>query len=288
MRRHALGPCLAPRRRTPRCAKARRSRALTPNWPRPAPVGTLMLRHGAVRLQACEPAGQQARPGMVGLTCCEGGKSHRPKRATHRHQCKRQRSGQRNVLPGQGAPGHLGGRPQQVMPAAPPGAGARYRLPDSDIVLLRCCISLLYQARELWAQDFEFICLTWVELRDSNPWPLACHPQAARPPQSVCAGHRPSACAPVRSDPHRLLYFPAVPASLAGTTPNERLTSQNLPELYRDASQGTRHPDHAACIHQGPGGSPGPATITALPRRRPPHDLNYCSHPGSRRRQRSV
>jgi hypothetical protein len=35
------------------------------------------------------------------------------------------------------------------MPAAPPGAGARPRLPDRDIVLLRCCILLLYKAREL-------------------------------------------------------------------------------------------------------------------------------------------
>jgi len=26
-------------------------------------------------------------------------------------------------------------------------------------VLLRCCILLLYQARERWAQDFEFISL---------------------------------------------------------------------------------------------------------------------------------
>ena len=55
------------------------------------------------------------------------------------------------------------------MPAAPPGAGARYRMSHRDIVLLRCCILLLYQSRELWAQDFEFICLTWVELRGFEP-----------------------------------------------------------------------------------------------------------------------
>jgi hypothetical protein len=36
-------------------------------------------------------------------------------------------------------------------------------------VLPCCCILLLYQARELWAQDFEFICLTWVELRGFEP-----------------------------------------------------------------------------------------------------------------------
>ena len=77
---------------------------------------------------------------------------------------------------------------------------------------------------------------------DSNPWPLACHQQAARPPQYVCAGHRPRKCAPVPSSPHRLRYFPAVPASLPGQAPNKRLTSQNLQELYPCALQGDQHP----------------------------------------------
>ena len=47
--------------------------------------------------------------------------------------------------------------------------GPRSRPGDRYIVPLRCCILLLYQARELWDQDFEFIGLNWVELRDSNP-----------------------------------------------------------------------------------------------------------------------
>jgi hypothetical protein len=63
----------------------------------------------------------------------------------------------------------LGGRLQQVMPAAPPGAGASSRLVDRHIVPLRCCILLLYQSLELWAQDFEFIYLTWLELRGFEP-----------------------------------------------------------------------------------------------------------------------
>ncbi len=63
------------------------------------------------------------------------------------------------------------------MPAAPSGAGARSRLADRHIVLLRCCILLLYQARELWAQDFEFICLNWVELRGFEPL-TSCMPSA--------------------------------------------------------------------------------------------------------------
>jgi hypothetical protein len=45
-----------------------------------------------------------ARPGMAGLTRCAGGKSHPPKDATHRRQCKCQREWERNVLPGQIAP----------------------------------------------------------------------------------------------------------------------------------------------------------------------------------------
>jgi len=75
-----------------------------------------------------------------------------------------------------------------------------------------------------------------------NPWPLACHQQAARPHGSVVAGHRPRACAPVRLDPHRLLYFPAVPVSPAGQAPNERPTSQNLQEPYRGAPQEHQQP----------------------------------------------
>jgi hypothetical protein len=39
----------------------------------------------------------------AGLTRCAGGESHPPKGATQPHQCKCQRSGDRNVLPGQNA-----------------------------------------------------------------------------------------------------------------------------------------------------------------------------------------
>ena len=42
-------------------------------------------------------------------------------------------------------------------------------MPARDIVLPYCCILLLYQPRELRAQDFEFICLNWVELRGFEP-----------------------------------------------------------------------------------------------------------------------
>src|SRR6266550_253720 len=43
----------------------------------------------------------------------------------------------------------LGVRLQQTMPAAPPGARSQLGLMDRYIVLLRCCILLLYQALEL-------------------------------------------------------------------------------------------------------------------------------------------
>src|SRR5260370_23079705 len=45
---------------------------------------------------------------------------------------------------------------------------------------------------------------------DSNPGPLACHQQAARPPASIGAGHRPHRCVEVRRNPGALRYFPAV------------------------------------------------------------------------------
>jgi hypothetical protein len=67
----------------------------------------------------------------------------------------------RKVLPGQGAPSPS----RRAASAGHASNSARCRshsrLVDSYIVLLRCCILLLYQARERWAQDFEFICLTW-------------------------------------------------------------------------------------------------------------------------------
>jgi hypothetical protein len=92
---------------------------------------------------------------------------------------------------------------------------------------------------------------------DSNPGPLACHQQAARPLQYVCAGHRPRKCAPVPSGPHRLRYFLAVPASLPGQAPHERLTSQNRQELYRGAPQGDQHPIAPDECRKAPEAVPG-------------------------------
>jgi hypothetical protein len=122
-----------------------------------------MLRHGAVRLQACEPAGH-GWPDRLHRRQESPAQAHLGPAPV---QVAKARGRQRSSW--SGAPVPSWRRLQQVMQAAPPGAGARSRLPKRGIVLLRCCILLLYQARELWVHDFEFICLTWVELRGFEP-----------------------------------------------------------------------------------------------------------------------
>jgi hypothetical protein len=101
----------------------------------------------------------------------------------------------------------LGVRFQRAVPPAPPGAGARSRLAKRDIVLLRCCILLLYKALGLWAQDFEFICLTWVELRGFEPL-TSCMPSAGSTSTAVRLCRSPSQevrARPVRSAPVAVL-----------------------------------------------------------------------------------
>ena len=68
---------------------------------------------------------------------------------------------ERNVLPGQGILG-----PSWHTPSASHASNSalcrdQITAGRQDIVPLRCCILLLYKARERWAQDFEFICLNW-------------------------------------------------------------------------------------------------------------------------------
>jgi hypothetical protein len=139
---------------------------------------------GAARRPTGSPTRRWPGDGRVGLTPRDGGKSHPPTGATQPHQCKCQGSGQRNVLPGQPTTGPSWCSPQRVMPATPPGAGARSRLSERGIVLLRCCILPLYQALELWAQDFESISLTWVELKGFEPL-TSCMPFLAEPSGDV-------------------------------------------------------------------------------------------------------
>jgi len=59
------------------------------------------------------------------------------------------------------------------------------------------------RARKPDRRLFEFMALNWEwSYGDSNSGPLACHQQAVRPGECVCAGQRPVACAGVRSGLH--------------------------------------------------------------------------------------
>ena len=127
---------------------------------------------------------------MAGLTCCTGGKSHPPKGATQRHQCKCQRRGEGAFFLVRTLRVRLGVRFQRAGPADPPGAGASSRLVGRHMVLLRCCILLLYRAVELRAQDFEFGSLTWVELRGFEPL-TSCMPFLAEPSEGIEVSLRP-------------------------------------------------------------------------------------------------
>jgi len=109
------------------------------------------------------------------------------KRRTQPHLCKCQRSGEGTFFLVRALRTRLGVRLQRVVPAAPPSAGASSRLGDRHMVLRRCCILLLYQALELWAQDFEFASLVWVELRGFEPL-TSCMPFPATLSGDVVSG----------------------------------------------------------------------------------------------------
>jgi hypothetical protein len=158
-------------------------RAVSAPCHRAGAPGAPMLRH-----RRSPPADRTtARESRAGLTHCDGGKSHPPKGTTQPHQCKGQRSGKGTLFLVRALWVRLGIRLQQVMPAIPPCAGTRSQPTDRHIVPLRCCILLLYKARELWAQDFEFISLIWVELRGFEPR-TSCMPFLAEPSGGVEVG----------------------------------------------------------------------------------------------------
>jgi hypothetical protein len=153
---HALGP----RRRITNGARLRRG-ALYPRLAtvlaRPARLCRRPVGH-----RRSPPADRTAaRESRAGPTHCDGGKSHPPKAPRNRTSARVREVGKGTFFLVR-APGvRLGIRLQQVMPAIPPCAGTRSQPTDRHIVPLRCCILLLYRARERWAQDFEFIYLTW-------------------------------------------------------------------------------------------------------------------------------
>jgi hypothetical protein len=167
-----------------------------------------MLRHGAVRLQACESAEQTARPGMTGPTCCTGGKNHLPRCPTHRHQCKWQRSRQKERSSWSERSESVSGCSfsrscQPLRPAPETDPGWRRSTSSCRVAV----ILLLYKAGELWAQVFEFICLTWVELRGFEPL-TSCMPSAGSTSNAVRPCRSPSQevrARPVKSAPVAVL-----------------------------------------------------------------------------------
>jgi len=147
------------------------------------------------------------------LTRCAGGKSHRkPRRRagsarSHNDSAasvtgnneRSSWSASSEPIPGSGL-----SRPGQRASSA--------RRPDPNWCTAR---SLLYFAavqgpRNLGSEiRFYDLDLLW-SYGDSNPWPLACHQQAPRPPECIRAGHRPRASPRVCLGPRRLRYFRAV------------------------------------------------------------------------------
>jgi len=104
--------------------------------------GRTVLRHGAVRLQACEPAEQQPGRAWLALTCCTRGKSHPPNRATHRQQCKCQRSRQGTFFLVRTLRVRPGCRFSRSCQQLRPGTGARSRprtWPSCCCVAVFCC-----------------------------------------------------------------------------------------------------------------------------------------------------
>jgi len=75
----------------------------------------------------------------------------------------------------------------------------------------RCCTLLLYPSPYRGSR-FRIMSLNCGAM-GLEPRPLACKQKATRPVASIAAGHRPGTCTRVRSDPGRLLYFPAVCAT---------------------------------------------------------------------------
>jgi len=147
-------------------------------------------------------------------------------------------------------------------------------------VPLRCCILLLYKARERWAQDFEFIYLNWGGAKGIRTPDLlhaisrqhvhrCLSSQVTVPERAHRSGQVRTGCCTFA------LYQSARPTR----PPNERLTSQNLQELYRGASRGSQHPivlhEIAMCLRQ-----PGLGRDHRLPRCRPARDLNYLPPQG--------
>jgi hypothetical protein len=182
-------PALAARWRASGCAKLRRGAPhprLDTELAAPGANRRTMLRHGAVRPQACELTEQQ--PGRHGWPDVLPRQQGSPG------------NGRRVPAAGQVSMDWRIGRSSWSLPPRPsqaPGSADYASNPGGEAepdpgwpgrrsCRPRCCTLLLYSplncsnfASDLWSYG------------DSNPGPLACHQWAGRPQQCVAAGHRP-------------------------------------------------------------------------------------------------
>ena len=124
----------------PSCAAARRTRALTLSWPRPAPVGAPCR---AIAQSRCRRVSRyNNRPGRACWPDLLHRRQESPVQTRHAPAPVQVSKGVAEgtfflvrtlwVRPG--------GRRQRVMPAAPPGAGARPRLPEGT----SCCCAAVF------------------------------------------------------------------------------------------------------------------------------------------------
>ena len=172
--------------------------ALPRAWPAPgAAAARPKLRRIAPRRTALAPCTGPGAPGanpahdphrLSPLIACPLAESGRPdtlrrrqespaKRRHEPHQCKCPRSGEGMSFLVRGAPSPSQCAVSADYASSPARRRSQLRPVDRHNVLLRCCILVLYNALELWAQDFEFISLTWVELRGFEPR-TSCMPSA--------------------------------------------------------------------------------------------------------------
>ena len=200
----------------------------------------------------------------------------------------------RKVLPGQGAPSPS----RRAASAGHASNSARCRshsrLVDSCIVLLRCCILLLYQARERWAQDFEFICLTWGGAKGIRT-PDLLHAISrqhicSRPSTQVTVPGRAHESSGIRASCGTFLLYRAEPAPLrspADTRPVESLRIYRA-DYRNHARHRHRKASKSSCNGRGANGrrplrgSHRPVDSARTPARRTP--TGACRQPLNARR----
>jgi hypothetical protein len=158
---------VAPRRATPR--------ALTPSWPRPAPADAPCCAMAqSVCRHASRPNNSPAGNDWPDLLHRRQESPAKMPDAPAPVQVARSRQKERSSWSerSKSASGCSFSRSCQPLRPAPETDPGWRRSTSSCRVAVFCCCTRPVSCR---AQVFEFISLIWVELRDSNPGPLACH-----------------------------------------------------------------------------------------------------------------